>query len=519
MGAEKPALLEVDGWPIVRAGANTHTARSHMLLYNWLQEAVDNKGGSRALIYRDTYLSWRGLMHRVDRRAAELKAAGIDAGDWVGLMLGNVPDFVILSLALSKLEAAPIPLDPTTSTRELDLVMGSAPLRGLVTRPRGGDAPLPSVNALRRPIAGQTGLVLESRKRLQGTLLSCSIFARPDGAPAIPDLRIGAVLITADSNGEAKPVERTAANLLAEAENLVRALGMTSEDKVLITLPLFHSYGFDLGLLAALKVGAAIYLEDEVSAARIIKLVREQQITLLPGTRTLFEDMAKLPASRTLSHKPIRFISVGGGLSAGMLDMFRKKYGFRPIACYHSTETGTVSLEQDSAATENVGQVLEGVEVRILSEKTGAKVASGRKGQLWVRSQVISPLTAAHGGTVESQAPPVGGRDPDGWYRTGYLAMLDRGRRLHLVGREDKLVVLEGKRVALGEVEGCLEAYPDVESARAQLITDPLGGPMVVARVVVKNPTEVNPESIIDHCARNLSPYKVPRRIELCETI
>ena len=105
-----------------------------MLLYGWLERAVKEKGGTKALIYRDTYLSWRGLMHRVKRRATEFKTAGVRSGDLVGLMLGNVPDFVILSLALSKLEAIPLPLDPTTSTRELEMLMSLAPLRAVITR-------------------------------------------------------------------------------------------------------------------------------------------------------------------------------------------------------------------------------------------------------------------------------------------------------------------------------------------------------------------------------------------------
>lgn len=117
-----------------------------MLLYSWLEKAVKSKGSARALIYRDTYLSWRGLKHRVDRRAREFDAMGVRPGDLVGLMLGNVPDFIILSLALSKLRAAPVPLDPTTSTRELEMLMSVVPIRGLITRPRGGDAPLPNAN-------------------------------------------------------------------------------------------------------------------------------------------------------------------------------------------------------------------------------------------------------------------------------------------------------------------------------------------------------------------------------------
>ena len=110
-----------------------------MQLYQWLSSVADDRGSAKALVYRDTYLSWRGLLHRVDRRAQELHAMGIGPGAWVGLMLGNVPDFVILTLAVSKVEGVVVPLDPTTGNRELEMILEAAPLRALVTRPRGGE--------------------------------------------------------------------------------------------------------------------------------------------------------------------------------------------------------------------------------------------------------------------------------------------------------------------------------------------------------------------------------------------
>ena len=70
------------------------------------------------------------------------------------------------------------------------------------------------------------------------------------------------------------------------------------------------------------------------------------------------------------------------------------------------------------------------------------------------------------------------------------------------------------------EVQECLESFAKVQQAQVRVITDPLGGPMVVASVVVMGkggPTVA--EEIIDHCAKNLAPYKVPRRIEFCETL
>jgi acyl-CoA synthetase (AMP-forming)/AMP-acid ligase II len=121
------------------------------LLYDWLKKAAKAQGNNKAVVYRDNYLSWRGLLHRVDRRAQEFKSMGIKEGAWVGLMLGNVPDFVILALALSKLDAAIVPIDPTTGGRELELILAAAPLRALVTRPRGSEGSI-SANGTSAPV-------------------------------------------------------------------------------------------------------------------------------------------------------------------------------------------------------------------------------------------------------------------------------------------------------------------------------------------------------------------------------
>src|SRR5690606_13458154 len=214
------------------------------LLYDWLKSAADARGNNKALVYRDNYLSWRGLLHRVDRRAQEFRAMGLKKGAWVGLMLGNVPDFVILALALSKLDVTPVPIDPTTGARELELMMAAAPLRALVTRPRGSEAtggtPGGSDEVRKpAPIAPTSGgeEIPEIRRRLQGTLLTCSVFKRPN-----PDVtpRPLAVLFTADSLGDPKGVLRTSGNLEATADAVVKNLSIDIESRVLVAVPLYH---------------------------------------------------------------------------------------------------------------------------------------------------------------------------------------------------------------------------------------------------------------------------------------
>jgi long-chain acyl-CoA synthetase len=356
----------------------------------------------------------------------------------------------------------------------------------------------------------------ESRRRLQGTLLTCSIYRRDDEPPAAAEV----VLLTADSSGDPKGVMRTAENLITNCENLAKSLDVTAENRILTTVPLFAAYGFDLGLCLALKYGATLYLEDEVAPKRIVKLVREQEIDLLPATPPLYAALAKLPTARPLKTKGAAFLATGSLLSETTAESFRERWGVRVLPMYHTTEAGAISVDRKGLAPETVGKAIAGVDLRM-----GPPDAEGRCA-IWVRSGAVashsvgslSAPTQGQGekkgkkGATKLAATPVGSIDAEGFLRTGDLGRLDKNGRLSLMGREDDLVKVEGKRVALGEVEGCLESFPKVKSAQARVYTDEQGSSMVVASVVVSSRCQA--EEIIDHCAKNLAPYKVPRRIE-----
>ncbi|HNF98650.1 MAG TPA: class I adenylate-forming enzyme family protein [Pseudomonadota bacterium] len=483
-----------------------------MLLYRWLNEAVENRGTAKALVYRDTYLSWRGMQHRVERRAQEFAAMGIEKGHWVGLMLGNVPDFAILALALSRLGATVVPLDPTTGVRDLTLFLEHAPLRALITRPRGGNE-LPSSQAPIVRTRKDTRFEPESRRRLQGTLLTCSIYRRDEQPPAEAE----AVLLTADTSGDPKGVLRTADNLMANCENIAASLDVTADAKILTTVPLFSAYGFDLGLCLALRYGATLYLEDEMSPKRIAKLIREQEIDFLPATPPIYASLAKMPTARPLKTRGARFLATGAQLPEAIADSFRERWGIRVLPIYHTTEGGAISLDRKGLAPETVGKPIPGVELRM-----GTGDDDGRA-PIWIRSKAVAlhsvgPMSHIRPGEArskkgEARAVPIGGIDAEGCLRTGDRGKIDRTNRLTLLGREDDLVKVEGKRVALGEVEGCLESYPKVKAAQARVFTDEDGSTMVVASVVLSG--RCRAEELIDHCAKNLAPYKVPRRVEL----
>jgi|GEM_PF-600493 len=524
------------------------------LLYDWLSRAAKAQGSQKkALVYRDNYLSWRGLLERVDRRAQEFKAMGIKEGAWVGLMLGNVPDFVVLALALSKLGAAIVPIDPTTGARELELMLTAAPLRALVTRPRGSEGaisasgqttpppPTQPASSVPRPRGARTtvppapggGAIgaasaanghgaspspeggAEVRRRLQGTLLTCSVYRHNQLDLAIDPL---AILFTSDSLGDPKAVLRSEKNTVAAVDQAIEALSLDAQSRILVAVPLFHAYGWDLGLLPTLRLGATMFLEEELSARRIGKLIREHKIDILPGTPQMYADLNRQPTAKKLEVDKPRYLAAGSRLDPVVAEEFATRYGVKLLSCYHSTEAATIALDATGKSPTSVGKILDGVEVRITG--SDGKVVVGKEGLVWVRSKALSPHALGpydHEVGKTLATPGIGAVDKQGWFRTGDRGKLDKTGRLFLTGREDDVVKVEGKRVALGEVEGCLESFPKIKQAQALVITDPMVGAMVVARVVSKS--KCGAEEIIDHCARNLAPYKVPRRIEFCDAI
>lgn len=485
------------------------------LLFEWLENAVKGRtasgGSGHAIVYHDTYLSWRGLLHRVERRARELSSMGIAAGDWVGLMLGNDPEFVVLSLALSKLDAVAVPIDPTTGGRDLDMTLEAAPLRAIVTRPNAID-----------PLAAPSGtlrldrqihvprLAAESRHRISGTLLSCAFY--PWSRPTLPSTdRPEVVLSTLDSGGDPKAVIRGATQLRGIAETLAAAFDLGPTSNVLGAAPLYDCQGFDFGLLAALPQGATLYLEDGTAGPRMAKALLEQQIDLFASTAREFSILAHISNAKPLREQS-HLVCSGVPLPAAVARAFRDRFGVPVLSCYHSCETGPVAIDKGDRP-ESVGSPLPGVEVRVATAD-GDTLSSGISGPIWVRGPGVA-TTFLPDLPVRAGKIPVGRCQPDGWLRTGDIGYFDSDNQLVLTHREDDIVRVDRRRVALGEIESCLEALGDVKAAQAHVEYDDAGSSHIVVRITPGG--RCKSSIMLDHCAKQLAPHKVPKRIEIAE--
>jgi acyl-coenzyme A synthetase/AMP-(fatty) acid ligase len=138
----------------------------------------------------------------------------------------------------------------------------------------------------------------------------------------------------------------------------------------------------------------------------------------------------------------------------------------------------------------------------------------GTTGPIWVRGAGVAttflPTLPVRGDKIA-----VGRGLHEGWLRTGDVGHFDHANRLHLSHREDDIVKVDRRRVALGEIESCLESLAHVKSAQAHVEYEDTGSTHIVVRITPGGRCKT--DTMLDHCAKRLAPHKVPRRIEIVE--
>jgi o-succinylbenzoate---CoA ligase len=310
---------------------------------------------------------------------------------------------------------------------------------------------------------------------------------RPDKAEADAALRIEhdrdavhTVIHTSGTTGEPKPVELTFANHAASAAASADALGVDPDDRWLCPLPLHHIGGLAVLIRSAINHTTAV-LHERFDAERVKRTLEAGEVTLASLVPTM---LVRLREAGLSGAPGLRTIALGGGpIPAGLLDW--------------AADTG-IPVTPVYGMTETCSQIAAGSPARPLR---GAELRIGPGGEILVRGPMVAPGETA----------------PDGWLHTGDLGRLDAQGRLYVEGRLKELIVTGGENVAPLEVEQVLLAHPAVADAAVTGRPDPEWGEAITALVVLRERTD--PEQLRDWCRERLEPHKVPKRIELVDSL
>ena len=288
------------------------------------------------------------------------------------------------------------------------------------------------------------------------------------------------VIHTSGTTGEPKPVELTFANHAASAAASADALGVDPYDRWLCPLPLHHVGGLCVLVRCAVNHTTAV-IHQRFEAERVKRVLEAGEVTLASLVPTM---LVRLREAGLRSAPNLRAIVLGGGpIPAGLLD-WAAESGIPVTPVYGMTET--------------CSQVVAGSPGRPLA---GAELEIGAGGEILVRGPMVAPGEPAS----------------DGWLHTGDLGRLDENGRLHVEGRLKELIVTGGENVAPLEVEQALLAHPAVADAAVAGRPDPEWGEAIAAFVVPS--ARVDPEDLKAWCRERLAPHKVPKRVEIVESL
>ena len=458
-----------------------------------------------ALVSPSGVTTYAELAARAARLAEVLSAEDVAPGDRIGLSTGNDEAFVVSYLAILRVGAAAIPLNPLAPPGELrrDLAM-IEPRLVLATEPADT-----SVTA-----AGGSVLVVDASI---GRAVGTDHTERRDETSTV--VRAGddaaVMLFTSGTAGTPKAAVLTHGNLAANIAQVLEhpGLAIRADDVVLGALPFHHIFGLNVVLGVTLAAGGTVVLEDQFDPASTAGLVAQHGVTVVAGVPTMYDQwLAIEPPLPEATFASIRLAVSGAAplpdrVGAG----FRDRYGIVLHQGYGLTEASPIVTTTALSAAPvpgSIGPPLPGLEVRLVGDD-GADALVGDPGEIWVRGPNV------FGGYWNDTEASGRALTADGWLRTGDVAVFTDERELFIVDRAKDLVIVSGFNVFPAEVEEVLLDHPDVGDAAVVGEEHPRTGEAVVAFVVPRSGVSLDVEALGTWCAQSLARYKCPARYEV----
>ncbi|PYT32915.1 MAG: hypothetical protein DMG57_00390 [Acidobacteria bacterium] len=421
-----------------------------------------------------------------NRLVRAFRSRGLAAGDRICVYLANSVEMIELFVACVKLGVIFVPINILYREREIEHILRDAQPKFTIAADQlpgaKGDW---NVEQLLRDSAEQ------SPERLPVPTL--------DGdSPA-------AIVYTSGTTGTSKGALLTYHNFAANAANLIACWQITSSDRFLLPLPLFHVHGLANGLHCWLISGCLMRLLERFEHEKGVATLLAFRPTLVFGVPAIYVWLLETPpqAASEIGRSMRLFVSGSAPLPVQVLEEFRTLFGHTILERYGMSET-LMNLSNPYAGERRAGTVgfpLPGVSARLLDKELHA-VADGEIGELYLRGPNVFPGYWNR---------PDATREVffDGWFRTGDLAVRSADGYYTLKGRTSDLIISGGYNIYPREIEEFLVEQPEIVEAVVVGLADRVRGEVPVAYVVTR--CDFSAEDLAARCRAVLASFKVPR--------
>ncbi len=484
----------------------------------WTARHAAAHGERITLVDAARSLDAAALDDRCARLAGWLAGIGVGEGTRVALVMGNRTAWLETVFACARLGAIVVPLNARLAPPEIARLFDDSTPAVVVL----DDAHHALVDAAcrlsasppaRRLVAGGSPDAYEAM--LAATAPRAQIAAV---SPEDPHM----ILYTSGTTGVPKGALLPHRKTLFNALNAVQFFDLGRRDRVLVPLPLFHSFGLVILALPALYAGARVVLESRFDPPALWRSVASHGITFFGAVPTMLAalldafDARRSSASEGSPFDTLRFVfSAGAALSVELIRAFEAR-GIVVKQGFGQTETSILCCLDARDALRHAGSVGRPVfhaEIRLVVPATiegpvahWRDAADGEPGEIVVRG----PITMlGYHGRVQATAETI---REDGWLRTGDLATRDAGGFITLVGRARDLFISGGENVYPAEDDATYSAHPTVRDIAVVGCADDRWGEVGHAFVVLQPGTSLDVEALRAWGRERMAAFKVPAR-------
>ena len=490
-----------------------------MNLAQMVRFSADDFPDKPALFLHGRSISYASLDELVDRTAAALAGLGVNTGDRVAILAGNVPEFVSSFYGALRAGAAVSPLNIQLTPEEVGYILADNGAKVAIAEA----ATVPTLLAVRDRLADLQTILVIGGPPAPARTISLEEALATDAEP--PDALVNpedpaVIAYTSGTTAAPKGAVLTHGSLMANLHQMSSVPGLMEapDDVALMALPLFHIYGLNVVLGMTMKVGATGVLVDRFDAMETLRLIERHGISVLAGAPPMFAAWLELAESLdTIPDVSSVRLAISGAsrLHPDVQRRFLTRLGVIIWEGYGLTEASPSVASNAVGAGEakagSIGLPMPDLDVRLVDDH-GQDVEDDDPGEILVRGPNVF---AGYWNRPEATAEVLQG----GWLHTGDVAFRDEDGYLFLVDRKKDLIIVSGFNVFPQEVEEAIERHPAVAEAAVVGIPDQRSGEAVQAWVVPAEGRTVTPDEILRYLHGYLARFKWPKDIQIVEEL
>jgi acyl-CoA synthetase (AMP-forming)/AMP-acid ligase II len=465
-------------------------------------------------IYQGEAVTYGDMAARSAALAAGLRECGVRAGDVVGLLSYNCPEFLETIFAANHLGAIAMPINWRLAAPEVRYILEHSEARALVV-----DGSLVDVGN-------------EATKANEGIVRVCISPAAPDGWAPLAELRrakggeerasaagdeVHRLMYTSGTTGRPKGVMITHANLAWKNMAHLVEFGFTSADLGLACGPLYHVGALDLTTTTLIAAGATTILHRVFDAAAVVDEIERSHVSTVWLAPAMVNAIMALPDVERRDLSSVRVIINGGEkMPIPLIERLQRTFPSAWFAdAYGLTETvsGDTFLDRDSIVSKlgSVGRPCLYLELDVWDEH-GTSQPPGERGEVVLRGPKVFK---GYWRDPDATATAFAG----GWFHTGDVGVRDDDGYLYIVDRVKDMIVSGGENIAGSEIERVLYEHAAVLEAAVVGRPDDRWGEVPIAFVALRTDDAVTADELLEHCRSQLARFKVPKDIVFIDAL